>query len=68
MLTLVFTNTASVGTMVVYVTYIDFMNNMGHSNFEVVPKWLFAIFPPLKYLIYTSSWVFFLMLFIIFYQ
>ncbi|QCE04634.1 C-5 sterol desaturase [Vigna unguiculata] len=55
MLTLVFTNTASVGAMVVYVTYIDFMNNMGHSNFEVVPKWLFAIFPPLKYLIYTSS-------------
>ncbi|BAT96902.1 Protein ECERIFERUM 1 [Vigna angularis] len=55
MLTLVFTNTASVGAMVVYVTYIDFMNNMGHSNFEVVPKWLFDIFPPLKYLIYTSS-------------
>ncbi|CAJ1948842.1 unnamed protein product [Sphenostylis stenocarpa] len=47
--------TSSVGAMVAYVTYIDFMNNMGHSNFEVVPKWLFQIFPPLKYLMYTPS-------------
>ncbi|RZC19978.1 very-long-chain aldehyde decarbonylase CER1-like [Glycine soja] len=54
-LTLVFTKTASVGAMLGYVTYIDFMNNMGHCNFEVVPKWLFDIFPPLKYLMYTSS-------------
>ncbi|KAJ1395437.1 putative domain Wax2, C-terminal [Sesbania bispinosa] len=54
-LTLVFTNTASLVAMVGYVTYIDFMNNMGHCNFEVVPKWLFDIFPPLKYLMYTPS-------------
>ncbi|KAJ1399411.1 putative domain Wax2, C-terminal [Sesbania bispinosa] len=54
-LTLVFTNTASLMAMVGYVTYIDFMNNMGHCNFEVVPKWLFDIFPPLKYLMYTPS-------------
>lgn len=54
-LTIVFTRTASVGAMVGYVTYIDFMNNMGHCNFEVVPKWLFDVFPPLKYLMYTPS-------------
>nr|KYP36350.1 Protein WAX2 [Cajanus cajan] len=54
-LTIVFTRTASVGAMVAYVTYIDFMNNMGHCNFEVVPKWLFDVFPPLKYLMYTPS-------------
>lgn len=54
-LTLVFTNTASVAAMVGYVTYIDFMNNMGHCNFEIVPKWLFHIIPPLKYLMYTPS-------------
>ncbi|KAK1583893.1 hypothetical protein Q3G72_027949 [Acer saccharum] len=36
-------------------TYIDFMNNMGHCNFELIPNSLFSIFPPLKYLIYTPS-------------
>ncbi|CAK8560044.1 unnamed protein product [Lathyrus sativus] len=54
-LTLVFSNKASVVAMVGYVTYIDFMNNLGHCNFEVVPKWLFDIFPPLKYFMYTPS-------------
>ncbi|KAK6121604.1 hypothetical protein DH2020_044663 [Rehmannia glutinosa] len=39
-----------------YVTYIDFMNNMGHCNFEHIPKWLFSAFPPLKYLMYTPSY------------
>ncbi|RDX68263.1 Protein ECERIFERUM 1, partial [Mucuna pruriens] len=28
---------------------------MGHCNFEIVPKWLFSIFSPLKYLMYTPS-------------
>ncbi|XP_047153840.1 very-long-chain aldehyde decarbonylase CER1-like [Vigna umbellata] len=55
MLTSVFTNTASMITIFGYVTYIDFMNNMGHCNFEIVPKWLFSIFPPLKYFMYTPS-------------
>ncbi|KAK7350529.1 hypothetical protein VNO77_09241 [Canavalia gladiata] len=55
MLTLVFTNTASVVAMVGYITYIDFMNNMGHCNFEIVPNSLFHLFPPLKYLMYTPS-------------
>ncbi|XP_004510150.1 very-long-chain aldehyde decarbonylase CER1-like isoform X1 [Cicer arietinum] len=54
-LTLVFTNRASVIAMVGYVTYIDLMNNLGHCNFEVIPTWLFDIFPPLKYLMYTPS-------------
>ncbi|XP_020238860.1 very-long-chain aldehyde decarbonylase CER1 isoform X1 [Cajanus cajan] len=51
----VFTKTTSMLAVFGYVTYIDFMNNMGHCNFEIVPTWLFRIFPPLKYLIYTPS-------------
>ncbi|XP_077250811.1 very-long-chain aldehyde decarbonylase GL1-5-like [Tasmannia lanceolata] len=39
-----------------YFTYIDFMNNLGHCNFEIVPKWLFNVFPPLKYIMYTPSY------------
>ncbi|KAK7286935.1 hypothetical protein RJT34_22303 [Clitoria ternatea] len=54
-LTLVFSRTASVGAIAAYITYIDFMNNMGHCNFEIVPKGLFQAFPPLKYLMYTPS-------------
>ncbi|KAL5560639.1 hypothetical protein UlMin_036850 [Ulmus minor] len=34
---------------------IDFMNNMGHCNFEFIPKRIFTIFPLLKYLMYTPS-------------
>lgn len=32
------------------------MNNMGHCNFEHIPKWLFSMCPPLKYLMYTPSY------------
>ncbi|PHT95272.1 Protein CER1-like 1 [Capsicum annuum] len=32
------------------------MNLMGHCNFELIPKWMFSIFPPLKYLMYTPSY------------
>ncbi|KAF6174992.1 hypothetical protein GIB67_026480 [Kingdonia uniflora] len=32
------------------------MNNMGHCNFELVPKRLFQIFPFFKYLMYTPSY------------
>ncbi|KAM0004181.1 putative fatty acid hydroxylase [Helianthus debilis subsp. tardiflorus] len=39
-----------------YVTYIDVMNNMGHCNFELIPRIAFSIFPPLKYLMYTPSY------------
>ncbi|KAJ0093555.1 hypothetical protein Patl1_26828 [Pistacia atlantica] len=53
--TTVFTGTVSVGSVFGYVTYIDFMNNMGHCNFELIPKWPFSIFPPLKFLMYTPS-------------
>ncbi|XP_024022211.1 protein ECERIFERUM 1 isoform X1 [Morus notabilis] len=53
--TTVFTRTASISSFAGYITYIDLMNNMGHCNFELIPKWLFSIFPPLKYLMYTPS-------------
>lgn len=49
------TGTASIVAAAGYLIYIDFMNYLGHCNFELVPKWLFDIFPPLKYLMYTPS-------------
>ncbi|KAJ9168738.1 hypothetical protein P3X46_020231 [Hevea brasiliensis] len=55
MLTTLFTGTASIASLYGYGTFIDFMNNMGHCNFELIPNWLFPIFPPLKYLMYTPS-------------
>lgn len=55
LLTVTLTGTGSIASLAGYVTYIDFMNNMGHCNFELIPKSLFSIFPPLKYLMYTPS-------------
>ncbi|XP_062175150.1 very-long-chain aldehyde decarbonylase CER1-like isoform X1 [Alnus glutinosa] len=55
MLTTSFTGTASMTSFFGYVTYIDFMNNLGHCNYELIPKRLFSIFPPLKYFMYTPS-------------
>ncbi|URD80939.1 WAX2 C-terminal domain [Musa troglodytarum] len=55
MLTTIVTGRASILALLAYVAYIDLMNNMGHCNFELVPKWLFTVFPPLKYLMYTPS-------------
>ncbi|XP_074577224.1 very-long-chain aldehyde decarbonylase GL1-6-like [Curcuma longa] len=52
---LVLTGTASFAAEFGYLIYIDFMNYMGHCNFEMVPKWLFNAFPPLKYFMYTPS-------------
>jgi aldehyde decarbonylase len=54
-LTPIFMGCGSVLGVVFYIAYIDFMNNMGHCNFELVPKWIFKAFPPLKYLMYTPS-------------
>ncbi|XP_051149840.1 very-long-chain aldehyde decarbonylase CER1-like [Andrographis paniculata] len=51
----VLTGTASLGSIFGYITYIDLMNNMGHCNFEFIPKQAFSLFPPLKYLMYTPS-------------
>ena len=55
LLTATLTDTASIVSIAGYLTYIDFMNNMGHCNHELIPKWLFPVFPPLKYLMYTPS-------------
>ena len=55
LLTITVTGTASITAAVGYLVYIDFMNYLGHCNFELVPKWLFDVFPPLKYLMYTPS-------------
>ncbi|KAM0829416.1 hypothetical protein ACQ4PT_066887 [Festuca glaucescens] len=38
MITCTLTGTASIITFEIYVIYIDFMNNMGHCNFELVPN------------------------------
>ncbi|XP_044361758.1 very-long-chain aldehyde decarbonylase GL1-5-like, partial [Triticum aestivum] len=55
MITCALTGTASIITFEIYLIYIDYMNNMGHCNFDLVPCWLFKWSPPLKYLIYTPS-------------
>uniref|UniRef100_A0A0D9W734 aldehyde oxygenase (deformylating) n=1 Tax=Leersia perrieri TaxID=77586 RepID=A0A0D9W734_9ORYZ len=55
-LTPFFMGCGSVLVVVLYLAFIDFMNNMGHCNFELMPKWMFQNFPPLKYLIYTPSY------------
>ncbi|XVF45938.1 hypothetical protein PTKIN_Ptkin02bG0248000 [Pterospermum kingtungense] len=56
LITMVFTGTASIVAAFGYITYIDLMNMMGHCNFELVPNWVFSVFPPLKYLMYTPSY------------
>ncbi|XP_004307280.1 PREDICTED: protein ECERIFERUM 1-like [Fragaria vesca subsp. vesca] len=56
MMTMALTRTASIITFAVYITYIDAMNNMGHCNFELIPKWIFSLIPPLKYFMYTPSY------------
>ncbi|KAI4356222.1 hypothetical protein L6164_000261 [Bauhinia variegata] len=55
MLVIVYTRTASIVAAYGYITYIDFMNNLGHCNFEIIPKWLYRILPPLKFIMYTPS-------------
>ncbi|XP_031395701.1 very-long-chain aldehyde decarbonylase CER1-like [Punica granatum] len=55
LLTTLFTRMASITSSFGYITYIDLMNNLGHCNFELVPKWFFSCFPGLKYLMYTPS-------------
>uniref|UniRef100_A0A7N0TDU3 Uncharacterized protein n=1 Tax=Kalanchoe fedtschenkoi TaxID=63787 RepID=A0A7N0TDU3_KALFE len=55
MLTTIFTGVASVAAIAGYLIYVDLMNNMGHCNFEFIPKRVFSAFPPLKYLMYTPS-------------
>ncbi|GAB2260541.1 hypothetical protein Droror1_Dr00011396 [Drosera rotundifolia] len=49
------TRTLSIGSLTMYVTYVDFLSVLGHCNFEFVPRRLFTIFPPLKYLFFTPS-------------
>ncbi|XP_058729734.1 very-long-chain aldehyde decarbonylase CER1-like isoform X2 [Vicia villosa] len=53
--TTLFLNKSSVAAIYGYIFYIDFMNNMGHCNFEFFPKKLISYFPLLKYLSYTPS-------------
>ncbi|KAI3871242.1 hypothetical protein MKW98_015142 [Papaver atlanticum] len=56
LLNMVFTGTGSIVAFAAYITYIDFMNNMGHCNFEFVPSSLFTTFPFLKSIFYTASY------------
>ncbi|CAL9782575.1 unnamed protein product [Musa acuminata subsp. burmannicoides] len=50
------TRSACITAAVGYLTYVDFMNYMGHCNIELVPLWMFEAFPLLKYLMYTPSY------------
>lgn len=51
------TGTSSIVAVFGYITYVDFMNNLGHCNFELIPRKLFTIFPFLKYIMYTPTYV-----------
>ncbi|CAM8899559.1 unnamed protein product [Rhodiola kirilowii] len=51
----IFTGVASVGCIAGYLFYVDMLNCIGHCNFEFIPKWVFSIFPPLKYIMYTPT-------------
>lgn len=55
MVTTNLTGTSSIASIFGYIIIFDFLNNLGHCNFEFIPSWFFSIFPPLKYLIYTPS-------------
>lgn len=46
----------SVGLIYVYITFVDFMNSLGHCNFEFIPTRVFDAFPPLKYIIYSPTY------------
>ena len=48
MLAGIFMGKSSITTIFGYISYIDFMNNMGHCNLELIPKMLFSIFPLLR--------------------
>ncbi|WOH14269.1 hypothetical protein DCAR_0933788 [Daucus carota subsp. sativus] len=56
MIMVALTGTGSIVSFFGYVTYIDLMNNLGHCNFELIPRKLFTIFPPLMYIMYTPSY------------
>lgn len=45
----------SIAMIYAYLLSFDFLNGLGHCNFECTPSWLYKAFPPLKYLIYTPS-------------
>ncbi|CAN7103740.1 protein CER1-like 2 [Brassica rapa] len=55
LITCLLCGTVSVASLFLYLTYIDFMNNLGHCNFELIPKPFFSLFPPLKFICYTPS-------------
>ncbi|RZC51809.1 hypothetical protein C5167_020234 [Papaver somniferum] len=55
-LSMIFTGTASIVSFGGYFTYVDFMNNMGHCNFEFIPTTFFTTFPLLKYIFYTPTY------------
>lgn len=50
-----YTGTSSWTSVYAYLLGFDFLNALGHCNFEVIPHWLYEAVPPLKYLLYTSS-------------
>ncbi|OVA15729.1 Fatty acid hydroxylase [Macleaya cordata] len=39
-----------------YILIFDSLRCLGHSNVEVVPHWIFRIFPFLRYLLYTPTY------------
>ena len=46
---------ASISMFYAYLLGFDLLNNIGHCNFEFIPRWFMNI-PGMKYLIYTPSY------------
>ncbi len=46
---------ASIAMFYAYLLGFDLLNNIGHCNFEFIPRWFMAI-PGMKYLVYTPSY------------
>ncbi|CAK8543097.1 unnamed protein product [Lathyrus sativus] len=53
--TTLFMKKSSIAALYGYILYLDFMNNLGHCNFEFIPKKLLSFFPLFKYLSYTPT-------------
>ncbi|CAI6012951.1 unnamed protein product [Closterium sp. NIES-65] len=47
---------ASIGALYAYWLACDWLNAVGHCNFEFVPVWLLRAVPPLKYLVHTPTY------------
>eukprot|EP00252_Welwitschia_mirabilis_P007705 TRINITY_DN19348_c0_g1_i2.p1 TRINITY_DN19348_c0_g1~~TRINITY_DN19348_c0_g1_i2.p1 ORF type:complete len:541 (+),score=61.77 TRINITY_DN19348_c0_g1_i2:236-1858(+) len=49
-------NVGSLSLVYIYILTFDYLRFMGHCNVEVIPAFIYQLFPPLKYLIYSPTY------------